>query len=539
MLLKLTAAEQKKLQAIQDSYQPERERLTADFRAADNDEEKQAIARKKQALFDGMQMEIDAFLDKAQRKRFKKIEAGGVQAIIAHAKEQAPDILKDIHRITQRDCEGLKPETIEALGVGSVKDGAFFLKANYAAQSLREELYLHLEALQDNREEVQALLESLIREVEQSPFTDGGKVTEEKGNKQVEGYRKHVLAEIVKYGMMKDKLTSHMLQETDLFQNDLDGQYTMLWQVNQAGKGAQEIVAMIALNFIEQDADGLKIKKRLGMNGKAYYEAIATSFYYHLREHRGESFYFTPEEIWRIATGQAKTHKTPSPKQLQEVVKYIDMMIRTETTLNVKDEVTKRQLSFGDDFLTDGVINTWLLKADKCTFKTEKGKLVHGYIMNAVPNDEPILYRYNRVKGNILEIPYNLLDVSGYAGNEGYTMGIRNYLLMQIKMMYTKDRNSNRILFSTLYEYTGIPTPEERAAGNEENIAGGYKDKKTRQSTVRRYRLADRDKIEAILTSFVDKEWIKGYTPIKKGATVIGVDISLDPKLIEQKKTQQ
>lgn len=539
MLLKLTAAEQKKMQAIKDSYQPERERLAAEMQAADNDETRRDINRRQIVILDSIQTEIDAFIDKAQRKRFKKIEAEGVQAIIEHAKEQAPDLLKDIHRITKANYKDLMPDTVEELGVGSVKDGAFSLKANYAAQALRDEFYLHIEALQDNREALAELLESIIREIEKSPFTDGGKVTEDNSKKQVANYRKYVLAEIVKYGMMKDKLTSHMLQEADLFQNDLDGQYTMLWKVNQAGKGAHEIDAMIALNFIEQDADGLKIKKRLGMNGKAYYEAIATSFYYHLREHRGESFYFTPEEIWRIATGQANTHKTPSPKQLQEVVKYIDMMIRTETTLNVKDEVTKRQLSFGDDFLTDGVINTWLLKADKCTFKTEKGKLVHGYIMNAVPNDEPILYRYNRVKGNILEIPYNLLDVSGYAGNEGYTMGIRNYLLMQIKMMYTKDRNSNRILFSTLYEYTGIPTPEERAAGNEENIAGGYKDKKTRQSTVRRYRLADRDKIEAILTSFVDKEWIKGYTPIKKGATVIGVDISLDPKLIEQKKTQQ
>lgn len=540
MLLKLTAAEQKKLQAIRDSYQPERERLAKAFQAADNDKTRQDIGRQQRAVIDGMQMEIDAFLDKAQRKRFKKIEAEGVQAIIDNAKEQAPGILKDIYRITQRNYRDIKPETLEEIGVGSVKDGAFLLKANYAAQALRDEFYLHIEALQDNREALQSLMESIITSAEQSPLTDGEKAT------------KQPLVKIDKFGMMRDNLAARLLQDADLFSDaELNGQFMMQWKVNEGEEDGIKLVAKVAL--IYEDPEDAKItykKRRLTFTDKGLYELVGSLFNYQLMVRPGELFTFSPWQIAKLNLGQANNQKSPSKNQIKTAERCIDKWLATNTIIDITDEVTRKRI---DGYVAkNGIMEAKLLKADKYTIIDNKDQEHVYYEMRAVKENEPILYKYNKAKGHILEVPYYLLDVSEYVRIDTYTITFRNYLLLRIALMYQKKGlNSNRILFSTLYDYTKVPTPEDpegrtkdlkdikemieaKDKKNEKQAEEKKEEKKeyaknTRQTIIRRYRQRDKEQIFGILQCWTDKGWINGFTPVKKGQTVIGVDIMLNP----------
>lgn len=528
MLLKLTAAEQKKLQAIQDSYQPERERLTADFRAADNDEAKQAIARKKQALFDGIQMEIDAFLDKAQRKRFKKIEAGGVQAIIDNAKEQAPVLLEDIHRVTKKDCQDLKPETLQEMGIGTYKDGAFLLKANYAAQALREELYLHLEALQDNREEVQALLESLIREVEQSPFTDGGKVTETQP-KPLERFRRDPLANIKTYGLMNDKANAAILQFDDIFSQEPNGQLT--FHFNQAPRNQKQVPVYVALNYT--GIEGLS--KKLNAYDFAVYNAISDIYYYCKPDTPDGKVRITLQEIWRRMNGkQGKDREAKAgSRQLQRIKNSIDKMRHIDFTLDISEELKANYVTIedfaGDDRLVKGYYKDALLVCGEGSVTTQKGRQIDVYIFHT----EPILYSYNRIKKHLLFVPFALLDTSEQLSDSENVTEFKMYLLQEIKLMKEGERNSRRMLLKTIYKKTGIPEPEARLEGK------SYKNESTRQAAIGQLKKADREKIEGILQSWKTKKvdgktWIKGFVPVNKDGQpakgtqeVTGYDIQL------------
>lgn len=536
MIVKFTKAELKKIQEIKDSYTPEREKLRKHFQQETEKEKRHEIAIQQQALLDSLQAELDSFLDKAQRKRFAKIEQGGAQAIIDNAKKQVSKLLEDIHKIEKEENKGFSAEDLGKIGVGSFKNGAFFLKANYAAQALREELYLHIEALQGNREALTELLEVIIKEVEGSRFTDGGKVTEETKKDQLGFYRNHTLAKIDKFGMMKDHLNTRIIQDADIFGQEIDGQIKMLWKVNQEKKGKPELAAMISLTYEEPDANSVYMKKRLSMMDKALYDAVGTLYHYNKQKNAGDYFFFTPEDVWRTAAGQANTGKTPSPKQTEKAIRCIDKWRFTRTVIDITDELEKQRISLDKNLIVGGCIDTYLLKADKVIFKTEKGKEVAGYMMKTASEDEPILYKYNKAKGHILEVPYSLLDVSGFTGNEGYTMEIKNYLLMRIALMYEGELQSNRILFETLYNYTRIPTPEEPEA--RKNNKSTYSSNASRQAVIRRYRSEDRKKIENILKCWINQKWICGFTPVKKVNEVIGVDILLNPDN-KKKKTKK
>ena len=160
MYIKLTTAEQKKAQAIKEGYKPELERLKAALQTAPK-EERKGLLIKTQATLESLQAELDGLLDKIPRRRFKKIAQGGEDAILKHAKEQIPLLLEKIHELTATTNK--HDDTLKLLGVGSRKSGELILNANYATQALKDELYLHIEALKDNKDALRELLEAIIR----------------------------------------------------------------------------------------------------------------------------------------------------------------------------------------------------------------------------------------------------------------------------------------------------------------------------------------------------------------------------------------
>lgn len=336
-----------------------------------------------------------------------------------------------------------------------------------------------------------------------------------------EGKEARPLPAIKTYGLLNDKINTDLIC-SKFFASEIDGQMYMVFETNQAPKEApQPVIVFTALSY--EGPQPLTSKKITGYDNSVY-NTISTLYYYHERKYPGEACIITPQEIWRTMNGITDQSKKPSPAQLKKVCSSIDKMRFTRIVLDISAELQKHKLSFKDERLINGVIDTYYLKADKAHFVTEKGRVIEAYRIE----NEPIMYSYNKAKEHVLFVPFDLLNTAAITGpkgestgNEGHTVEIREYLLTQIMLMYNKERNK-RILLKTLYEKTGIEQPEQRIDRSKYSTENAYK------TGIKKEAAKDRDKVFEILDAWKIKKFIKDYK--KVGARpIIGVDVSLMP----------
>ena len=514
MLFELTAAELKQMDAIRQSYQPERARLSSALLELqgkpDKEEERRRLLIRQQAVLDS--------LDLAQRKRFKEIEKGGADAIIENAKAQAPTLLENIHFVTAQEYKDATAEALKSMGVGTLKAGALLVNANYATHALRSELYLHIEALRDNKDGLQALLEYLIELVEASPLTDNAEITD-KAQKplKVKRYRRSPLGASTNYGLMNDKTSTLLIQSPELFTQTPDGQLQLVWAVNQAPRESEEEVPVyIALTYEGED---LKFSKPLSAEDIEICNAVANCFRLWQLDNPQKPLYITPQEIWRRMNGKDSRDGSakPSPAQVKRICERMDKMRFTRCFMDFSKEIEAFHLSIPDEDerLTGGRIDTYVLNSSKVEFFTDKGNTVQGYRIA----DEPIIYTYNKLKKRVLVVPYEMLDTSQYVSDGENVQAFKGYLLRQIQLMKNateegktgkRFKRSHTILLETIYRDTGIQTPEERAD------ATAFTSVSAKQTYIRKTRKADRQKIEGILDAWKAKGWITGYTVLNK-----------------------
>ena len=515
MFITLTAAEQKKVQAIRDSYTPELEKLSAAAKAVYDDKEKWVSQQVKfQAAMDSMQAELDGLLDQIQRKRFKKIAQGGTDAIIAHAKEQVPLLLEDVHRITKQQYKGMNAEGLKSMGIGTLKGGELLLNANYATQALKDELYLHIEALRDSKDTLRELLEAIIEAVEASNLTDNAEITDGQQPLDIKRFRRNPLGDLDSFGFMNDKVNAQLMQDGEIFQQKADGQLTLRWAINQAPQKQEEAVpTYIALTY---DDAGIRTTKKLTAYDKQVYEAIGTRFWNWQQSHPQTPLYITPREIWLAMNGKASNDGKAKPSKTTEerIRKSIDKMRHIDCYMDISAEIEAGYLVIDDERQIGGYIKDYLLNCSEAGFYSEKGNLSNGYRVNY----EPVLYTYNRAKKHLLYAPYEMLDTSDYISDSENVAEFKGYLLQQILLMKNaasegkkgkRFKRNNIILLDTLYRDTGIQPPEER-------IAGDYANEATRQQIIRRNRKTDRQKIEALLDAWKAKGHIKGYVVLNQ-----------------------
>lgn len=535
MLIDLTEAEKKKTQEIIDSFQPERKRIAAAIEAAlaaGAQEELTRLLMQQQAVMESLEAALNANFDKMQRKRFKPIKEAGADAIIAHAKEQAPALLEYIHTTTKNQYKGANAEAYKSMGIGTIRDGLLYLNANYATQALRDELKPHIEALMDDKPALQELIAALIEAVENSDYTDNTEITDQQQKPiEVMRFRRNPLADITTYGLMNDKASAQLIQDGEIFQQKADGQLTLRWAVNQAPQKQEAVPVYMALTYEGSD---FKVTKEPSDYGKRVYEAIGTRFFYWKNENPQKPLYITPQEIWRTMNGKSSRDgkAKPSDKQIKRICDSMDEMRFTRLVMDISAEIAAFNLSIDDERIAGGRIETYLLNCSKVEFTTDKGNTVQGYRIS----EEPILYTYNKAKKHILYVPYEMLDTSGYVSDSENVTEFKGYLLQQIQLMKNaaegkkgkRFKRSNIILLDTLYRDTGIQPPEDRIEGKE------YKTEGSRQKEVRRFRQADRQKIEGLLDAWKAKGWINDYTilnsknePLKEKQQAKGYSISI------------
>lgn len=316
------------------------------------------------------------------------------------------------------------------------------------------------------------------------------------------------------YALMNDKINHTLVRNGVPFYEEIDGNGNLKLQckINQGKNPANKkpVVSGIALTY-----EGAQLSKKINAFDLSVYNAISTNFFYWNKSYPGECMLITPQEVWRTMNGKTGS-ETPTDEQVKKVVKSIEKMSTIRCEIDLSEEINANMIKNIDNDLISGGLRSNLLYTSYGWATTEKGVKIEGFQIK----EEPILYTYNSIKNHLIYFEYNLLDTSDEIGNTSNVIEFRNYLIIQIQLMKSKRRNNNRILFDTIYEYTGIDSPEKRVKREKYSSESSYKNK------IRQERLKDKGKILAVLRSWKKKDnFISDFAEVKKGNSVIGVDI--------------
>lgn len=530
MIFEYTAAEKKHLIKRDKEYAAQLDQIDAEIaQLAEDDERRAELGEAFIRLQDERIIEFAEYRELCEVRRFKKLGADAGK-IVAHAKEQVGLIIEFTFNGMKEATEysGRKPNTdllrhidtgaaaeLEALGQAGVEPiaGGYLLDAVALIGTIRKDIKLHLEALKGNSEALKEINDFIITAVNSSPYTDKSHKAAPLDADAAQAIRQPLPA-IKTYGLMNDKVNAQMIA-TDAFKQDLNGQLQLTWGVNQAPKAKEQVPVYISLSY--EGTEG-KITKKLSAFDNAVYNAISTRFFYWKREHGKQPFYITPQEIWRTMNGKTSGNSNPSANQVKRICDSMDKMRFTRFYMDISEELKANYIAIDDSRLTKGILDTYLLTCSKVEFTTEKGKQVTGYRIG----EEPILYTYNAAKNHILWIDYDLLDTSQNTSDGENVVEFRSYLLQQIQLMINGIRNSRRILYSSIYESTGIEPPNNRLDKS------NFSTEKSFITKIAQETKKDRDKIAGILETWKQKGWIKGYEPVKQGKRFVGVDIELN-----------
>jgi len=528
MLIQYTEEEILKLEEIKAAY---KEKIEALMEPAASEEERKLLSSTRAQLSLQLSAELEAYSEQCQRKRFALI-AADPQAILENARQQIPAIIEYEYKEFTAYAGA---EDIKNLNIGCIIKDKFYLNANLAAELLKDELKLHINALQNDRESLQLLFSYIIEGAEDSEYTDSADITITASTKtplEVLRFRRSPLADIKTYGLMNDKVNAQLIQDNGLFSQNTDGQITLTWAVNQAPQKKEQVPVYVALTY--EGTEG-RLTKKLTAFDSAVYNAVATRFYYWQQDNQQKPLYITPQEIWRTMNGKRSGDgkAKPSAAQVKKICASLDKMRFTRFYMDISEEIKAYELYIEDERIIGGRIDGYLLNSSKVEFTTDKGNTVAGYRIG----EEPLLYTYNAAKKHILYVPYEMLDTSTNINDSENVTEFRSYLLQQIQLMKNAAEDGKKgryfkrnsvILIESIYKDTGIQTPEERAA------ATAFTTENARNSYIRKTRKADRGKIEGILDAWKAKGWIKGYTvlnasnkPIKEKQQAKGYDIHI------------
>lgn len=171
MLIKYTKKEEQEIQRIREKFIPKLQECYTKLTEAKEREERNAILAEITLHSTRMQNKLNAYTDTCQRKRFNKFK-GDPARIISNAREQAPQILKNLQEEIQYRNRNSNPEFIKELQLGQIKDGNLLVSAILATDTLKDEFKLHLSALADNQPAQQEIMQIITETIENSPIID-------------------------------------------------------------------------------------------------------------------------------------------------------------------------------------------------------------------------------------------------------------------------------------------------------------------------------------------------------------------------------
>ena len=465
------------------------------------------------------------FHAEVEKARFEKIAEGGPDAILANVKEQMPLIMKreranieKAEKDTGQDLSNLKNFTPED-----------------AADILLRELSLHVSAISRQEEAQQQFVALLIGYINKSKAIDGKvneylkKAIEEAILTPVQEETGHFLQNIKKLSILNDKINKVTLNNPNgmLLNADTNGQLTLFFNSQETSSSTVSFSLTLPETY-----------KGLSRKISGFDIAILSTVCSLYEKANVKYLILSPEQILRVMNGKQPndTKFNVSDAKIKKCIECMEKIRKTDLFIDITQEIENNNLKIEDERLEGGVYQDPLIECGILTTKTDKGTRKDFVIKN-----QSFWYIYNSTKKHVVSIPFELLDTSAYISDADYVTEFKYYLVKQIVfLIYSKDNKINEdniILLDTIYKDSGVPTPEERAektSFTSENAAKTY---------IRKCKQADKEKIEGLLKSFKEKDFIKDFIainkrnkPLNKGEIIKGYKIQINSNYPLEKK---
>lgn len=264
------------------------------------------------------------------------------------------------------------------------------------------------------------------------------------------------------------------------------------------------------------EGDNVKITGRQSFTeyDRNVYNAVTSLFVY-----GDQSHVITPAIVYRAMTGMSAA-ENPSPQQIGAVTKSLDKMRFIRAVVDISQELKQRRVSLNGEYVTNGIIDTYLLNASVIQVKAG-GKSVRAYKLEKTP----VLYAYSNALHQVYTVPAYLLDVKTVDKDTGKATGIRvsntesriqvkGYLLRRIEGMKGDNALKNDVIRLQSYEKGGKHHPGlYEIAGNPEPT--------TKDAT------RIRDYAAAALAYWKAQNYITDYQFTKTGRQITGIKITL------------
>lgn len=242
------------------------------------------------------------------------------------------------------------------------------------------------------------------------------------------------------------------------------------------------------------------------------YNAVTSLYVY-----GGKAHVVTPQTVYRAMVGMTDT-EAPSPQQIGAVTKSLDKMRFIRATVDCTEELNRRNISLDGEYITNGIIDTYLLNASVIQVRAG-GRTVRGYLIEKTP----VLYAYSNALKEVLTIPAELLDIkaidkkgritkSRISNNES-RIQVKGYLLRRIEGLKGKNALKNKTISLQSYEKGG------------EYHRGLYEIAGLSDRAARKDKKAVRDYAAQALDYWKASGYIKGFSFITAGKTITGIYI--------------
>lgn len=506
----------------------------------------QDTSEARSALMMEIQDAIDTFKREEEEEAFKALR-GDHKAILDNARAQVGLITKQIKEELLSFGTDEYRDDLERVEILKKKDGAYYISALYMFSVIREELRLHREALQENKQETDAFNKIIADAVVNCPYVDKEDMEtaarlelsaiDTATIKKKIGHRT-ALDTLKNFWLMSSKTTNSItLNMYDFLETSPDGQLTMKWQVDQSAENKKPVPTTVFLTNTDKElSKELRgPQKNIKPFDRAVMDTIGSAFKTWEYAHPGEPLHISPTALFRLMKGRQPGDKTcrVSDKQREELAASIRKLSATEFTIDIKAEVNAKYLdeeglALLEDsgklkgyYLTDRLVDAIALGAFD-----ENGRRTP---VEFVFSRKPILCTYCEAKGQYLSVPFDVLDVFADKNVTEYAIEVRNYLIMQIENLKNPKgyRRNNKILWETLYKSTGMKDPQTRVELREEGDRNGenkvvYASNNSRKVVISKERAKDKALVENILKAWVQKGYIKSFK-------IDSISIEIDP----------
>lgn len=232
-----------------------------------------------------------------------------------------------------------------------------------------------------------------------------------------------------------------------------------------------------------------------------------------------QSHIVTPAMVYRAMTGMNET-ENPSPQQIGAVTRSLDKIRFIRAVVDCTEEFKQRRIALNEEYVTNGVIDTYLLNASAVQIQAG-GRSVRAYKIEKTP----VLYAYSSALKQVYTVPAALLDVKTVDSKTGKATAnricntesriqVKGYLLRRIEGMKGKNALKNDVISLQSYDRGG-----KHHAGLYE-IAGDSAPSRKDAKRIRDY-------AEDVLKFWRAEKYICGYCFTKSGQQTTGIKIML------------